>query len=153
MSVGTVSNALNRPETVSEPIRERVQEAVRRLGYVPSESTGSLPGLAALCANDLLALGVLQALYAVRLRVPEDIALVGYDDIEIEAAMTARGETASIPISRAASVGLNCVDEGRVITRSGAADPYQMRSSGERRRAGRVRRPTRGGRGHRADGH
>ncbi|MEU9590954.1 LacI family DNA-binding transcriptional regulator [Streptomyces sp. NPDC048193] len=37
------------------------------------------------CANDLLALGVLQALYEAGLRVPGDIAVVGYDDIEFAA--------------------------------------------------------------------
>ncbi|MFH9861349.1 LacI family DNA-binding transcriptional regulator [Streptomyces sp. NPDC017202] len=36
---------------------------------------------AVFCANDLLALGVLQALYEAGLRVPDDIAVVGYDDI------------------------------------------------------------------------
>jgi LacI family transcriptional regulator len=41
---------------------------------------------AVFCANDLLALGVLQALFAADVRVPEDIALVGYDDIEFAAA-------------------------------------------------------------------
>ncbi|MFD8567296.1 LacI family DNA-binding transcriptional regulator [Streptomyces sp. NPDC057694] len=41
---------------------------------------------AVFCANDLLALGVLQSLYAAGVRVPEDIALVGYDDIEFAAA-------------------------------------------------------------------
>ncbi|WP_436775978.1 LacI family DNA-binding transcriptional regulator [Yinghuangia sp. YIM S09857] len=41
---------------------------------------------AVLCANDLLALGVLQELYAAGVRVPDDIALVGYDDIEFAAA-------------------------------------------------------------------
>ena len=38
------------------------------------------------CANDLLALGVLQALYAAGVKVPEDMAIVGYDDIEFAAA-------------------------------------------------------------------
>lgn len=47
---------------------------------------------AVFCANDLLALGVLQALYAAGVRVPEDVALVGYDDIEFAAA-------AAIPLS------------------------------------------------------
>lgn len=41
---------------------------------------------AVFCANDLLALGVLQALFAAGVRVPEDMALVGYDDIEFAAA-------------------------------------------------------------------
>ncbi|RAJ56540.1 LacI family transcriptional regulator [Streptomyces sp. Amel2xB2] len=38
------------------------------------------------CANDLLALGVLQALYGAGVSVPGDVALVGYDDIEFAAA-------------------------------------------------------------------
>ncbi|MEV0598973.1 LacI family DNA-binding transcriptional regulator [Streptomyces sp. NPDC050315] len=41
---------------------------------------------AVFCANDLLALGVLQAMYAAGVRVPEDLAIVGYDDIEFAAA-------------------------------------------------------------------
>ncbi|MGW0662926.1 LacI family DNA-binding transcriptional regulator [Streptodolium elevatio] len=41
---------------------------------------------AVFCANDLMALGVLQALYGAGVRVPDDIALVGYDDIEFAAA-------------------------------------------------------------------
>ncbi|RDG38369.1 LacI family DNA-binding transcriptional regulator [Streptomyces corynorhini] len=41
---------------------------------------------AVFCANDLLALGVLQTLYHAGVRVPEDIALVGYDDIEFASA-------------------------------------------------------------------
>ncbi|MFC8449145.1 LacI family DNA-binding transcriptional regulator [Kitasatospora sp. NPDC057223] len=41
---------------------------------------------AVFCANDLLALGVLQAVYAAGVRVPQDLAIVGYDDIEFAAA-------------------------------------------------------------------
>jgi LacI family transcriptional regulator len=36
---------------------------------------------AVMCANDLLALGVLKGLIAVGTRVPQDMALVGYDDV------------------------------------------------------------------------
>ncbi|NGO78886.1 LacI family transcriptional regulator [Streptomyces sp. YC504] len=41
---------------------------------------------AVFCANDLLALGVLQTMYAAGVRVPEEMAIVGYDDIEFAAA-------------------------------------------------------------------
>jgi DNA-binding LacI/PurR family transcriptional regulator len=41
---------------------------------------------AVFCANDMLALGVLQELTRRRLRIPDDIAIVGYDDIEFAAA-------------------------------------------------------------------
>jgi LacI family transcriptional regulator len=41
---------------------------------------------AVFCANDLLALGVLQTVTRAGLRVPEDLTLVGYDDIEFAAA-------------------------------------------------------------------
>lgn len=51
----------------------------RLLGMSPRPS-------AVFCANDLLALGVLQALYGAGVTVPDDVALVGYDDIEFAAA-------------------------------------------------------------------
>ncbi|MGP2440396.1 LacI family DNA-binding transcriptional regulator [Streptomyces sp. JW3] len=40
---------------------------------------------AVFCANDLLALGVMQALYTAGLRMPEDIAVIGHDDIDFAA--------------------------------------------------------------------
>ncbi|MYU18656.1 LacI family DNA-binding transcriptional regulator, partial [Streptomyces sp. SID8361] len=33
VSVGTVSNVINRPESVSEATRDRVQAVIERLGY------------------------------------------------------------------------------------------------------------------------
>jgi LacI family transcriptional regulator len=41
---------------------------------------------AAFCANDLVALGLLQQCVTLGLRVPDDVAIVGYDDIEFAAA-------------------------------------------------------------------
>jgi LacI family transcriptional regulator len=41
---------------------------------------------AAVCANDLLALGVLQEMVRQHVRVPDELAIVGYDDIEFAAA-------------------------------------------------------------------
>jgi LacI family transcriptional regulator, galactose operon repressor len=47
---------------------------------------------AAFCANDLLALGLLQQCVTLGMRVPADLAIVGYDDIEFAAA-------AAVPLS------------------------------------------------------
>jgi LacI family transcriptional regulator, galactose operon repressor len=41
---------------------------------------------AAFCANDLVALGLLQQCVTFGIRVPEDLAIVGYDDIDFAAA-------------------------------------------------------------------
>lgn len=42
VSLGTVSNVLNRPEVVSEALRTRVQEAIAELGFVRNESARQL---------------------------------------------------------------------------------------------------------------
>ena len=44
VSPATVSRALKSPETVSEKLRLRVQEAATRLGYAPNRIAGSLAG-------------------------------------------------------------------------------------------------------------
>jgi len=54
--------------------------AGERLATMPNQPT------AAFCANDLLALGVLQEMTRRRIGVPHDLAIVGYDDIEFAAA-------------------------------------------------------------------
>jgi LacI family transcriptional regulator len=41
---------------------------------------------AVMCANDLLALGMLQEVMRAGLHVPEDVAIIGYDDIDLAAA-------------------------------------------------------------------
>jgi LacI family transcriptional regulator len=56
--------------------------AGQRLAGLPLERRPT----AAFCANDLLALGLLQQCVSLGLRVPEDLAIVGYDDIEFAAA-------------------------------------------------------------------
>jgi LacI family transcriptional regulator len=58
------------------------REAAQRLLGIPA---GRRP-TAAVCANDLLALGMLQELLRHGCDVPGDLALVGYDDIEFAAA-------------------------------------------------------------------
>ncbi len=54
-------------------------------GMVAELPDGRRP-TAIFCANDLLALGALQEMTARQIRVPESIAIVGYDDIDFAAA-------------------------------------------------------------------
>jgi LacI family transcriptional regulator len=58
------------------------RNAGERLAGLPAPSRPT----AAFCVNDLLALGLLQACAALRLNVPDDLAIVGYDDIEFASA-------------------------------------------------------------------
>src|SRR5438477_810233 len=44
VSVGTVSNVINRPEVVSSHVRARVLAVIEELGYVRSESARQLRG-------------------------------------------------------------------------------------------------------------
>ncbi|WP_133767506.1 substrate-binding domain-containing protein [Amnibacterium kyonggiense] len=60
---------------------------------------------ALLCANDLIAIGVLDAARAARLRVPEDLAVVGFDDIETADLVSPRLTTVMNP---AADLGAAC---------------------------------------------
>jgi LacI family transcriptional regulator len=53
--------------------------AARMLGLV-QRPTGVF------CGNDLIALGMLQGLFAAGVAVPRDVAIVGYDDLEVAAA-------------------------------------------------------------------
>ncbi|WP_433248776.1 LacI family DNA-binding transcriptional regulator [Actinomadura nitritigenes] len=77
------------------------QEAARRL----LDSGAPLPE-AIFCANDLLALGVLRVLQHAGVKVPTDVALIGYDDIEFSAA-------AAVPLS---SVRQPTYQLGRIAT-------------------------------------
>jgi LacI family transcriptional regulator len=64
------------------------QRAGQRLAGLPKSSRPT----AAVCANDLLALGLLQQMVRLGVRVPEEVAIVGYDDIEF-------AEAAAVPLT------------------------------------------------------
>jgi DNA-binding LacI/PurR family transcriptional regulator len=64
------------------------RRAAAELADLPARSRPT----AVFCANDLLALGVLQEMTRRGLGVPDDVAIVGYDDIEFAAA-------AAVPLS------------------------------------------------------
>jgi len=69
-------------------------------------ASGSRPR-AIVCANDVLAVGVIDAARLAGLRVPDDVAIVGFDDIETADLISPRLTTVVNP---AAMVGLTCAE-------------------------------------------
>lgn len=75
---------------------DRVVVEVRRAALNAGEGEASVAALldarhrptAVFCANDLLALGVLRGLAGRGLTVPDDLGLVGYDDVEFAAMLS-----------------------------------------------------------------
>ncbi|MFE9249994.1 LacI family DNA-binding transcriptional regulator [Streptomyces sp. NPDC007088] len=111
------------PKALRELPTERLDVAAGR------DAGARLLGLAerptaVFCANDLLALGVLQAMYAAKVRVPEDMAIVGYDDIEFAAA-------AAVPLTsvRQPAVTMGALAAGLLLeeTEPSGGEPHEHR--------------------------
>jgi len=56
---------------------------------------------AVLCFNDLVALGLLARLHARGLRVPDDVSVVGFDDVPAASLVTPALTTVAVPLARA----------------------------------------------------
>jgi LacI family transcriptional regulator len=84
---GRPASALVLLETDALTVAEG-RRAGERLAGLPAPARPT----AAFCANDLLALGLLQAMTRLGRAVPEDLAVVGYDDIEF-------AEAAAVPLT------------------------------------------------------
>ena len=77
------------PVTVFSPAKLTVaggRDAGEQIVGMPA----ALRPTAAVCANDLIALGLLQEMVRHGVRVPDDLAIVGYDDIDFAAAAAVR---------------------------------------------------------------
>ena len=74
---------LRHVETTSLRIPDGREAGAQIIALPPDERP-----TAVVCGNDLVALGVLQTVIRSGLRVPEDVAIVGYDDIEFAEAAT-----------------------------------------------------------------
>jgi LacI family transcriptional regulator, galactose operon repressor len=87
------AKALRRKATLSVVATPNLTVAAGRLAaaQLADGPTATRP-TAVFCANDLLALGVLQEMTSRGLRVPHDIAIIGYDDIGFAGA-------AAVPLS------------------------------------------------------
>jgi len=67
------------------------------------------PPSAVLACNDLMAIGAMRAIGAAGLRIPEDISLIGFDDIDIASAVSPALTTVAQPIEALASEAASCL--------------------------------------------
>jgi LacI family transcriptional regulator len=101
---------------VPAPTIEAGERGSRRIAAMPVSERPT----AVFCYNDLLALGLLNGLLGAGFRIPQDIAIIGYDDIDYCA-------TASVPLS---SIRQPAVDIGR----AGASLLLEESREGDRHR-------------------
>ncbi len=106
------------PELVvrGEPTIEGGREAVQEL-----IATQQFDGLFAY--NDLVAIGAMQALHAAGLRIPQDIAVIGFDDIAICEALVP--PLSSVRLNRRL-IGERALDLLEVLTVSGGSAPQPV---------------------------
>lgn len=109
------------------------------LEFIPTDEPSVLAGRAAgerlcaldpgrrpdavFCANDLLAIGMLQALAAGGVNVPGDVALIGYDDIDF-------ARSAAVPLSSirqpSANIGVTAVELLLAAAEAPEAEPRHV---------------------------
>lgn len=81
---GTLSVIADRPGTTLQVVETSALTVLE--GRVAGEVIASLPKAdrpdAVFAANDLLAIGVMQSIRAASISIPDDIAIIGYDDID-----------------------------------------------------------------------
>jgi len=97
-------------------------------GYHALKELLALPQLptAIFAGNDLMALGAIYSLEEAGLRVPEDIAVVGYDDREIASLSRPRITTVKIPCYEMGTAGARMLLE-LLENRTNVADPVYVK--------------------------
>lgn len=80
---------------------------------------------AIVCANDVIAVGLYDAAHELGLEIPSDVAVIGFDDIEVASMLKPRLTTVRNP---ARDVGAACVEAVLARIGSGPEAPYTVRS-------------------------
>ncbi|GAP14954.1 transcriptional regulator, LacI family [Longilinea arvoryzae] len=81
------------------------EEAMQRLLSSSSRAT------AVFVLNDMMAIGAMSAAHKAGLSIPKDISIIGFDDIEIDAAITPALTTMAQPIEEMAQYAMNLLIE------------------------------------------
>jgi LacI family transcriptional regulator len=85
---------------------------------------GPLPGVL-LCGNDLIALGALSALQQANIRVPEDVSVVGIDDIMFARLASPPLTTIRVPREELGRLGFEVLDRMRRPSKN-LSDPLRV---------------------------
>ena len=72
---------------------------------------GETPPTAVLCGNDVLAAGAIRQARALGLRVPEDVSITGFDDIELATLVTPALTTVHVPHQEMGRLAARCLVE------------------------------------------
>ena len=103
VSRSTVSNVIGNPEIVAAETRQRVQGRCTGLMSRPA------PPDAVIAASDRMAPGFLQRATERGLRVPEDVAVVGFNDMEFTQYVSPPLSTVRLPIAEMARAAVALV--------------------------------------------
>ncbi len=98
-------------------------------GYCAMEQifTSGITFTAVLCSNDLTAIGAMESIYERGLRIPEDISIVGYDDIQLSGYTHPGLTTVAVPreqVASAAFMSLLHLDEAAGLDSFGEAHVF-----------------------------
>jgi LacI family transcriptional regulator len=74
-------------------------QAMERLLALPNTPT------AVFCSNDDMAIGAMNAIFAKGMRVPDDISVIGFDDIGFSQYITPRLSTVKRPVEKISVLG------------------------------------------------
>lgn len=85
------------PDKLSVFVGDYLQSSGRELAAQVLAGPADKRPTALLCSNDLMAIGAIEHCKAAGLRVPEDVSIVGFDDIPIAALLSPRLTTVSQP--------------------------------------------------------
>ena len=113
------------------PELERDGDFTEAVGYIATgEIIASAPRPTAIfAANDSMAIGALSALREAGIRIPEDIAVAGFDDITLAHYMDPPLSSVKVPISKLGATAVEMLVEG--IANKGKHTPRRARVSTE----------------------
>jgi len=94
------------------PIRTQIIDSdfsVQGGYFACSKLLGSFPATAILAANDLMAIGAMHCAYDRKIRVPEDLAIVGFDDVSFAQFTQPALTTVAVPLEEIGRVAFEAL--------------------------------------------